>query len=89
MQIGIAVDGMADTYVTGNTLNYVKQRTGACPTKVAILADTKFEPGIENGVQKSIQQANPALISGNSHSYTVPGLNADANYCRIGDHPLN
>jgi hypothetical protein len=84
MQIGIGVDGMTDTNVSGNALSYVQlpSGVGVCGSKSAIIADTKTETGIEDGVQKPILQATTALIVNNSHPYTV----GDANACQMGTH---
>jgi hypothetical protein len=38
MQVGIGVDGMVTTTISGNSISYVMQTNGTCPTKAAIVA---------------------------------------------------
>jgi hypothetical protein len=68
MQVGIGIDGMINTIVSGNQLNYVRQANGLCPTKAAVVvnpdssratpgaiaAGTTFVYGALNGCQMGL-----------------------------------
>lgn len=82
MQVGIAIDGMADSTVNGNALSYVKQDSGYCPTKQPIVANNATQSVLEGGTVKQIQLANTGLILGNSYSYSIGQVRA----CNIGAH---
>jgi hypothetical protein len=48
MMIGIGLDGMTNTRISGNQLSYVKQNNGKCPTKAPIVINT--DPSRSGGV---------------------------------------
>lgn len=64
MQVGIGVDGMSNTTVTGNSLSYTSG-TGNCQVRAPIVADTS-----------SPTESTPSLITGNTNNGTAASITA-------------
>lgn len=86
MQAGIGVDGMPQTTVNNNKLNYLQLGFGNC-VKGTLVTDTAYETSLVNGVAQSLQQSTPSLITSNlQNGGAVNATVGNLNSCQMGSH---